>query len=178
MPLAATWMALEIAVLSEVRHRDRHIVWYCLYEESKKKWCKWNYLQNRNGLINLESELVMAGETGWRGTNRGLGIDMYTLLYLKWMTGRDLLCSTENSAQCYVAAWMGGEFGENGCICVYDQVPLRPTWSCHNIVNWLYSYFQKKVQRKKIVTPLDGPITEASLWGNEHTKRPPSVKTS
>ena len=39
------------------------------------------------------------------------GMDMYTLLYLKWITNKDLLYSTRNSAQCYVAAWMGGEFG-------------------------------------------------------------------
>ena len=38
-------------------------------------------------------------------------IDMYTLLYLKWITNKDLLYSTGNSAQCYVAVWMGGEFG-------------------------------------------------------------------
>ena len=38
-------------------------------------------------------------------------MDMHTLLYLKWITNKDLLFSTENSAQCYVAAWMGGEFG-------------------------------------------------------------------
>ena len=35
---------------------------------------------------------------------------MYTLLYLKWITNKDLLYSTWNSAQCYVAAWTGGEF--------------------------------------------------------------------
>ena len=34
-------------------------------------------------------------------------MDMYTLLYLKWITNKDLLYSTGNSAQCYVAAWMG-----------------------------------------------------------------------
>ena len=33
------------------------------------------------------------------------------MLYLKWIINKDLLYSTENSAQCYVAAWMGGEFG-------------------------------------------------------------------
>ena len=38
------------------------------------------------------------------------GINTYTLLYLKWITNKDLLYSTGNSAQCYVAAWMGGEF--------------------------------------------------------------------
>ena len=29
------------------------------------------------------------------------------LLYLQWITNRDLLSSTWNSAQCYVAPWMG-----------------------------------------------------------------------
>ena len=48
----------------------------------------------------------------WEGIVRELKMDTYTLLYLKWITNRDLLNSTENSTQCYVAAWMmGGEFG-------------------------------------------------------------------
>ena len=38
-------------------------------------------------------------------------MDVYTLPYFKWITSKDLLYSTWNSAQCYVAAWMGGEFG-------------------------------------------------------------------
>ena len=37
-------------------------------------------------------------------------MDMYTLLYLKWITNKDLLCSMWDSVQCYVAAWMRGEF--------------------------------------------------------------------
>ena len=32
------------------------------------------------------------------------GMDMYTLLYLKWIINKDLLCTTGNSAQCYVPA--------------------------------------------------------------------------
>ena len=43
---------------------------------------------------------------------REFGMDMYTLLYLKLITNKDLLYSTGNSAQCYMAAWMGGEFRE------------------------------------------------------------------
>ena len=39
---------------------------------------------------------------------REFGMDMYTLLYLKWITNKDLLCSIWNSAKCYVAAWMAG----------------------------------------------------------------------
>ena len=44
------------------------------------------------------------------GIVREFGMDMYTLLNFKWITNKDLLYSTWNSAQCYVAAWMGGEF--------------------------------------------------------------------
>ena len=36
---------------------------------------------------------------------------MHTQLYLKWTTNKVLVYSTGNSACCYVAAWMGGEFG-------------------------------------------------------------------
>jgi len=45
------------------------------------------------------------------GIVREFGMDMYTRLYLKWITNKDLLYSTGNPAQCYMAAWMGGEFG-------------------------------------------------------------------
>ena len=46
-----------------------------------------------------------------RERDREFGMDRYTLLYLKWITNKDLLYSTRSSAQCYVAAWMIGEFG-------------------------------------------------------------------
>ena len=53
------------------------------------------------------------------GRVRKFGIDRYILLYLKWITNKDLLYNSENSAQCYVAAWMGGEFeGEQIHVCV------------------------------------------------------------
>ena len=57
------------------------------------------------------------------GIVREFGIDMYTLLYLKWVANKDLLYSTWNSAQCYVATWMGGEFGEEW---IHVYVWLRP----------------------------------------------------
>ena len=41
---------------------------------------------------------------------RDFGKVMYTLLYFKWITNRDLLYSTGNSAQCHVVACMGGGF--------------------------------------------------------------------
>ena len=58
-------------------------------------------------------------------------MDTYTLLYLKGITNKDLLYSTGNSAQCYVAAWMGGEFGYIGSL-VAQMVKCLPamqeTW--------------------------------------------------
>ena len=45
------------------------------------------------------------------GIGKEFGIDMYTLLYLKWITNKDLLYSTGNAALCYAAAWKGGDFG-------------------------------------------------------------------
>ena len=38
-------------------------------------------------------------------------LDIITLLCLKWIANKDLLHSTWNFAQCYVAVWIGGEFG-------------------------------------------------------------------
>ena len=52
----------------------------------------------------------------WEGILGEFGMDMDTLLYLTWRTSKDLLSSTENSAQCHVAAWVEGSLGENGYV--------------------------------------------------------------
>ena len=59
------------------------------------------------------------GGGGGEGIVQEFGTDMYTLLYWKWITNKDLLYSTRDSAGCYVAAWMGGKFtGECIHVCV------------------------------------------------------------
>ena len=45
---------------------------------------------------------------------REFGINMYTMLYFKWITNKVLLYSTGNSAQCYAGGKFGGEW-----TCVY-----------------------------------------------------------
>ena len=52
-------------------------------------------------------------------------MDMYRLLYLKWITSKDLLYSTWNSGQYYVTAWMGEEFGGEMDTCICMAVSLR-----------------------------------------------------
>ena len=53
MPLTAIWIDLEIILLSEVSQGKTY-----LYVESKKKWYKEGYLQNRNRLTNIENKLM------------------------------------------------------------------------------------------------------------------------
>ena len=66
------------------------------------------------------------------------GMGMYTLQYSKWITNRGLLYSTGNSAQCYVAAWMGGDFrGERIHVSIW-LVHSGFTWNNHDTVRWLY----------------------------------------
>ena len=47
------------------------------------------------------------------------GIDMYTLLYLKWIIIKDLLYSRGKSADCYVTAWIGQVVWERRDTCIY-----------------------------------------------------------
>ena len=43
--------------------------------------------------------MVTSGEGGGAGIAWEFRIDLYSLLYLKWITNKDLLYSTGNSAQ-------------------------------------------------------------------------------
>ena len=56
---------------------------------------KCSYLQTRKRLTDLENEFMVARGKGWgEGIVRESGINMHTLIYLKWITSKDLLYST------------------------------------------------------------------------------------
>ena len=80
-------------------------------------------LQNRR-LTDFENDLMVAGGRKGKASLGWIRTHVHTVLYLKWITNKDLLYSTSNSSQCYVAAWMGGESGENGYMCMYGSVPF------------------------------------------------------
>ena len=76
-------------------------------------------------------------------------MDMYTLLSLKWVTNEDLLSSTWNSAQCYVAAWRGGAFGGEW-IHVYVRLsPFAVYMQLSQQCPWLCPTQSKKLFKKK-----------------------------
>ena len=78
--------------------------------------------------------------------SRKFGIKLYTLLYLKLITNKDLLESTENySMLCgSIGEERRGDWGENGYKYTFGWDPLLPTWIYHNIVNQLYSIVKLK----------------------------------
>ena len=92
---------------------------------------------------------------------REFGINMYTLLYIKWMTNKDPLCSTGNSALCYVAAWMGGGFGENVC------AQWCPTWDPLDRSSLSMKFFRQEYWCGLPFPPpwdLPDPLIEQCLW--------------
>ena len=68
MPFSATWMDLEIIILSEVGETEKdkyHMI--SLYVDSKKRY-KRTYLQNRNRLTDIENKLMVTkGKRWWEG---------------------------------------------------------------------------------------------------------------
>ena len=75
------------------------------------------------------------GETQGEGIVGEFEMDMYILLYLKWITNKDLLYSTGNSAQCHVAAWMRGEYRWEGSVA--QQLRIRLQCRRHRFNPWV-----------------------------------------
>ena len=70
-------------------------------------------------------------------------MDMYTLLYLKQITNKDLLYSTGNFAQCHVAAWVGGAYGWEGSVAKWLRICLQ----CRR--HWFSPWVRKSPCRRK-----------------------------
>ena len=71
---------------------------------------------------------------------------MYTLLYLRRITSKDLY-STGNSAQCYMAACMGGEFWGRLDTCIYmtEYLCCAPQTITTSLINYNINKVLKKV---------------------------------
>ena len=106
MPSAAIWMDLECHM--EWSKSDRGEISYDIpYLWNLKR----NYTNELTSKQKRDSQTLKMNLWLPGGKDRDFGKVMYMLLYLKWITNKDLLYSTWNSAQCYVPAWMGREFG-------------------------------------------------------------------
>ena len=84
------------------------------YIISKKKWYKWSYFQNKKRLTDLERIV------------REFRMVMYTLLYLKWITNKDLLIAHGSllNVMCRQPGWEKGFWGRmDTCICMAESLP-------------------------------------------------------
>ena len=89
-----------------------------------------------------------AGEGGCgEGIVREFGMDMSTLLCLRWIINKDLLYNTRNSAQCFVAAWMGGQTGGEW---IHVYVWLSPfNCSPETVITLIINYTPNKIKSLK-----------------------------
>ena len=97
------------------------------------------------------------------GKERPRRIDMYTLLYLKWITNKALLYSTWNSTQYYAAAWMGGEFGGEW---IHVYIWLTPFTVHLTLSKQLIGYTpvqNKNLKKRKKKSPGPGGFTSKSI---------------
>ena len=134
MPCTTAWMDLDGVVLSEVSQAEKEK--YCMTsliceiekdtnelteQKETHRLTKWTYSCQGEGIV------------------REFGKVMYTLLYSKWITNKDLLYSAWNSTQCYVPAWMRTEFGGEWMHIYVRLSPFAVCLNYYNIVNRLYS---------------------------------------
>ena len=100
---------LGIVILSEVGQTEKEK--YCMTSlicGIEKEMIQVNFITKQKEIHRLREWIYSC----WReGIVRELGTDIYTLLYLKWITSKDLLYSTWNSTPCYVEDWLGEKFG-------------------------------------------------------------------
>ena len=85
------------------------------------------YLQNGNRLKDLEKLMVTRREGWGEGIVREFGINTYTLLYLKWITNKDLPQHRE------LCSMLCGSLGGKGvwgrmdtCICMAEPLSCSP----------------------------------------------------
>ena len=84
---------------SEVRQRQ---ISYGLYVESKNKRYKWTYLQKKQS-HRCRKQIYGSKRRDKLGDQQGI----YILLYIKQITNKDLLYSTQNSTQYSVMIYLG-----------------------------------------------------------------------
>ena len=111
-----------------------------MQKQTHREWNLWLWVSRRMGGRDIIREFEI----------------MYTLLYLKWITNKDLLYSTGNSAQCYVAAWLEGSLEENEYMYIYIKAESLYR-SPETIITLLIGY--TPIQSKKLNNAICPPLT-------------------
>ena len=121
------------------------------------------YLENRNRPTDLGTNLwLLMGKEWGEEIIRKFGMDMYTLLCLKWRTNQDLLCIKGTllnvSGQ---PGWEGSLGSMDTCICVAQTLHCSP----ETITILLIDY--TPIQNKKVKTTHGWAESQALISGHE-----------
>ena len=81
--------AQRFVILSKVSQRRKNIVCHPLSVESEKKRYKWTCKIEANS--QTQNELIFQGDGWGEGIITEFGMNIYTLLCLKWITNKDVL---------------------------------------------------------------------------------------
>ena len=91
MPFAATWMDLETVILSEVRQTERYISYDITYMWNLKKMVQMNLFTKQKQSQRCRKQFYGYQERSGGRDKWEIGLDIYTLLYVKQITNKDLL---------------------------------------------------------------------------------------
>ena len=115
-----------------------------LYVESKKKWYKWTYLENR--VTDLENEFMVARGRGGILIVREFGKVMYTLLYSKRIPSTRTYCIAQGTILDVI--WQLGWVGVWGRMDTYTCMAESLHCSPQTITTLLIGY--TPIQNKKL----------------------------
>ena len=126
MPLAATWMDLEIIILSEVSQTEKDKYHMTLLVSRILKNDEMNLFTKQKQTHRRRKQIYgyQRGK-GQEGINQKFGSNICTLLYIKQIINKDLLYSTGNSTQYFVITYKGKESEKEYiymCVCIYTHI--------------------------------------------------------
>ena len=130
MPFAATWLQLEILILSEVSQKENDKYHTVSLISGIQCMAQWTYLHKRNELMFLENRLWLSGGGGGSGMDWDFRVSRCKLLHLEWVSNEILLYSTRNYTQSLVIEHDGGQSKKKHVFLLYSR-----NWQ--NIVNQL-----------------------------------------
>ena len=131
MSFAASWMDLEMVILSAVNQTEKDKYHMISLTHGIKKNDTGTYLQNRNRLTDIENKfLVTKGEEGGGGIDEVYEINKHIQPHIRQINNKVLLYSTEKYIQ-YLLITYSGKESEKEYIYIYTFHCKRVFFSLH-----------------------------------------------
>ena len=124
-----------------IKLRKTNTIWYHLCVQSKTR-VQMNFWWSRNKVTDIKSKLMIKRALGVRK----IWINICTILYIKWISNKDLPYSTYNSTQYLLCNVTYGKINlkrVDKCICLMDSLCCKLRLAQHCKVTILQYFFKK-----------------------------------